>query len=106
MDTQTDCLSYFLNNKLNIMIEHLGVSLRAAAGRAGVNQARFAVLTMRLSSLTRPAVAGLFQAFGFARTIPHPGTRFPPTFSLRDYEEGRSRAAHSDLWPEMSRRAL
>jgi len=56
MDAQTDCLSYFLNNKLNIKIESLGVSLRAASGRAGVNQARFAVLA------SIPAVAGLFQA--------------------------------------------
>ena len=76
MDTQTDCLSYFLNNKLNIMIEHLGVSLRAAAGRAGVNQARFAVLTMRLSSLTRPAVAGLFQASASSRQLRIPTHAF------------------------------
>ena len=47
---------------------------------------------MRLSSLTRPAVAGLFQASAVQQTSPHPVTRFPPSFSLREYEERRSRA--------------
>ena len=53
-----------------------------ASGRALVNQARFAVSAMRLPSLTRPAVAGLFQAFGFSRTDPHPVTRLLPLHFL------------------------
>jgi len=71
-----------------------------------VNQARFAVLAMRLLSLTRPAAAGLLQAFASQQTIPHPGTGFPSSFSRSESEERRSRAAHSDLWPEMRRRSL
>ena len=76
----------------------------SAAGRALVNQARFAVLAMRRPSLTHPAIAGLFQASAIRQTIPHPDTGLPSDF-LRKLQ-GRSRTAHSDLWPEMTRRAL
>jgi len=71
-----------------------------------VNQARFAVLAMRRRSLTHPAAAGLFQASAIQQTNPQPGTGFPTSFSRSESEGRRSRAAHSDLWPEMTRPAL
>jgi len=72
-----------------------------AAGRALVNQARFAVLAMRRPSLTHPAIAGLFQASASQQTIPQPGTGFPP--SIPPMAEMKN-ADPAPLIPTFSRR--
>jgi len=46
------------------------------------NQARFAVSAMRLLSLTRPAIAELFQASAGQQTLPQPGTGLLPLHFL------------------------
>jgi len=68
------------------------------------NQARFAVLAVRLSSLTHPAVAGQFQASAWPRTIPQPVTRLLSDFLRKP--QSRSRSNHPDLWPGLALPAL
>jgi len=72
------------------------------AGRAVVNQARLAVLAMRLPSLTHAAIAAVMSGVCVAAD----NSLAPFIFAFGECEDSRSRAAHSDLWPEMSRRAL
>jgi len=64
-----------------------------------VNQACFAVLAMRLPSLTRPAAAGLFQAFGFPELIRIPAHACSLYFRFGENEASRSRADHPDFQP-------
>ena len=78
-----------------------------AAGRAVVNQARLAVLAMRLPSLTHAAIAAVMSGVCVAADNSASRHRLAPfIFAFGECEDSRSRAAHSDLWPEMSRRAL